>query len=224
MITSNINELQFLAKVKKDELNNKNSDFLNEIKNSSSKEDFTTTKTNSLTFDNIKDITLEEIDFLFKNDDDKQMAKNLRLATLFSNDDNLSKAMFNTVLGKPFNIGYSFLSNRYEDKHNYFTSLNTNRDLASLLHDSISKNIDSNTELKAHEQISQEKLDEVLLEVNSFSFLDAFSSTSYDQYNRYKDEENDYSYLYNDYYLQYQELIQKYKNSQDEINKIINQF
>jgi len=223
MITSNVNELQFLANVKKDELNIKNDDFIKEIKNSSKNEELSTSKTNSLTYKNIKNITLEEIDFLFKNDEDKQMAKNLRLATLFSDDENLSKAMFNTVLGKPFNLGYSYLTNRYEDKHNYFSSLNSKQDLTSLLHKSIvSKNTD--TELKAHEQISQEMLDEVLLEVNSFSFLDAFSTTSYDQYNRYKDEKNDYSFLYKDYYLQYQELTQEYKKTQDEINNIINQF
>ncbi len=65
-------------------------------------------KTADLSYENIKGITLEEIDTLFVNEDDKNMAKNLRLATLFSSDDYLSKALFNTVLGKPFNIGFSY--------------------------------------------------------------------------------------------------------------------
>ena len=223
MITSNINELQFLANVKKDDLNNKNSNFLEEVKNTSENEEFTTTKTNSLSFENIKGITTEEIEHLFENEDDKQMAKNLRLATLFSNDDNLAKAMFNTVLGQPFNVGYTFLSNRYEDKHNYFSSLSGNSKLSDLLHQSITNKI-NNKDMKPTDQIPQEQLDEILLEVNSFSFLDALNRNSKDQYGRYKDEDNDYSFLYNDYALQYEQLMQKYKNLQNQNNNIINQF
>lgn len=223
MITSNINELQFLANVKKDELNNKNSDFLEEVKNSNENEEFTTTKTNSLSFDNIKGITTEEIEHLFENEEDKQMAKNLRLATLFSNDDNLAKAMFNTVLGQPFNVGYTFLSNRYEDKHNYFSSLSGNSKLSDLLHKSMTNKI-NHQDMKPTDQIPQEQLDEILLEVNSFSFLDALNRNSKDQYGRYKDEDNDYSFLYNDYALQYEQLMQKYKDLQNQNNNIINQF
>jgi len=223
MITSNINELQFLANVKNDELNNKNSDFLEEVKNSSENEEFSTTKTNSFSFDNIKGITTEEIEHLFENEDDKQMAKNLRLATLFSNDDNLAKAMFNTVLGQPFNVGYTFLSNRYEDKHNYFSSLSDNSKLSDLLHQSMTNKI-NNKDMKPTDQIPQEQLDEILLEVNSFSFLDALNRNSKDQYGRYKDEDNDYSFLYNDYALQYEQLMQKYKDLENQNNNIINQF
>lgn len=107
MFTSNINELNFLASIKKDNISTKNQEFLKEVKNSLDK-DFKTDKTTSLSFENIKNISLEEIEYLFKDEENKQMAKNLRLATLFSNDENLSKAMFNTVLGKPFNMGFTF--------------------------------------------------------------------------------------------------------------------
>ena len=121
MITSNID----LIKAQISSSNNSNittnsNSFLSNLVNNSTTT--SSTKTNSLSYENIKGITLEEIDTLFVNEDDKNMAKNLRLATLFSSDDYLSKALFNTVLGKPFNIGFSYLSSSYEDK-NMFLSL-----------------------------------------------------------------------------------------------------
>ena len=115
MITSNINAIRATFQ---DTLtstqNNTLTSFISTLV--TNKEVSTTAKTDVLTYENIKGITLEEIDTLFKNEDNKNMAKNLRLATLFSNDDYLSKALFNTVLGKPFNIGFSYLSSSYEDK------------------------------------------------------------------------------------------------------------
>jgi len=222
LFTSNINELNFLANIKKDNISTKNQEFLKEVKNSLDK-DFKTDKTTSLSFENIKNISLEEIEYLFKDEENKQMAKNLRLATLFSNDENLSKAMFNTVLGKPFNMGFTFLSTKYEDKHNYFSSLNTNNSLSDLLHKSASYRI-NNENLKTTEQIPQEQLDEILLEINSFSFLDTLSSSYKNQYDTYKDKNSDYSFLYNDYYLQYEQLKQEYKNAQNQNTNFIKQF
>lgn len=222
MFTSNINELNFLANIKKDNISTKNKEFLKEVKTFIDK-DFKTDKTNSLTFENIKNISLEEIEYLFVNEEDKQIAKNLRLATLFTNDENLSKAMFNTVLGKPFNLGYNFLSTKYEDKHNYFSSQNSNNSLSGLLHKSANYKI-NNENMKTTDQIPQEQLDEILLEINSFSFLDTLSSSYKNQYDTYKDENSDYSFLYNDYYLQYEQLKQEYKNMQNQNANLINQF
>ena len=186
--------------------------------NNIEKESTSSPKTNALTFENIKGITLEEIDTLFK-DEDKSMAKNLRIATLFSNDDYLSKSLFNTVLGQPFNLGFSYLSDRYEDK-NVFLNSNTN-DFSDLFHSSI---ISRNTDLKSTDTISQDRLDEILTKVNSFNFLSVLTSTTKDKYGKYKDEDNEYSFLYNNYNLQYEELKYKYEEL-DNINKnIIKQF
>lgn len=116
MITSNvdsiISSLQNSSNATKTE--NSIESFISNL--TTNKQGDNTSKTDALTFDNIKGITLEEIDTLFK-DEDKAMAKNLRIATLFSNDDYLSKALFDTVLGQPFNLGFSYLSDRYEDKN-----------------------------------------------------------------------------------------------------------
>ena len=217
MITSNIDSIMAQVSSSTNATNKITSNtFLNNLVNNSALTQ-STIKTNSLSYENIKGISLEEIDTLFVNEDDKNMAKNLRLATLFSSDDYLSKALFNTVLGQPFNVGFSYLSNSYEDK-NMFLSSNTNS-LADLLHESITQRV-NNPNSNSTDVISQDRLDEILTKVNSFNFISALSNTSKKGYDKYKDKKDDYSFLYNDYNLKYQELVYKYKELEN-INKTL---
>ena len=221
MITSNIDSIMAQVSSSTNATNKITSNtFLNNLVNNSALTQ-STIKTNSLSYENIKGISLEEIDTLFVNEDDKNMAKNLRLATLFSSDDYLSKALFNTVLGQPFNVGFSYLSNSYEDK-NMFLSSNTNS-LADLLHESITQRV-NNPNSNSTDVISQDRLDEILTKVNSFNFISALSHTSKKGYDKYKDKKDDYSFLYNDYNLKYQELVYKYKELENINKTLIKQF
>ena len=221
MITSNIDSIMAQVSSSTNATNKITSNtFLNNLVNNSALTQ-STIKTNSLSYENIKGISLEEIDTLFVNEDDKNMAKNLRLATLFSSDDYLSKALFNTVLGQPFNVGFSYLSNSYEDK-NMFLSSNTNS-LADLLHESITQRV-NNPNSNSTDVISQDRLDEILTKVNSFNFISALSNTSKKGYDKYKDKKDDYSFLYNDYNLKYQELVYKYQELEDINKTLIKQF
>ena len=220
MITSNINAIRatFQDTVTSTQ-NNTLTSFISTLV--TNKEVSTTAKTDVLTYENIKGITLEEIDTLFKNEDNKNMAKNLRLATLFSNDDYLSKALFNTVLGQAFNLGFSYLADRYEDKNMFLSSKNNS--LSDLLFSSFTNKI-NNPNSKSTDVISQDRLDEILTAVNSFNFISALSNTSKKGYDKYKDEKNDYSFLYNDYNLKYQELLYKYQEFENINKNIIKQF
>ena len=221
MITSNIHSiLASLNHTKNNEIHNSEESFQNTLM--VNLEEPTRTKTNSLTYDNIKGITLEEIDTLFTNENDKNMAKNLRIATLFTNDDYLAKVLFNTVLGQPFNLGYSYLSDRYNDKSIFFSSKNSNN-LFDLLEESISQKLNNSTKSSTN-VISQDKIDEILTKVNSFNFISALSNSSKKGYDKYKNEKNDYSFLYNDYNLKYQELMYKYKELENLNKNIIKQF
>lgn len=220
MITSNINAIRatFQDTVTSTQ-NNTLTSFISTLV--TNKEVSTTAKTDVLTYENIKGITLEEIDTLFKNEDNKNMAKNLRLATLFSNDDYLSKALFNTVLGQAFNLGFSYLTDRYEDKNMFLSSKNNS--LSDLLFSSFTNKI-NNPNSKSTDVISQDRLDEILTAVNSFNFISSLSNTSKKGYDKYKDEKNDYSFLYNDYNLKYQELLYKYQEFENINKNIIKQF
>ena len=221
MITSNID----LIKAQISTANNANISsnsglFLNNLINNANAST-PSVKTDSLSYENIKGISLEQIDTLFKNEDDKNMAKNLRLATLFSSDDYLSKALFNTVLGEPFNVGFSYLSSSYEDKNIFLSS--SNNSLADLFHESITQ-IVNNPNSNSTDVISQDRLDEILTKVNSFNFISALSNTSKKGYDKYKDKKDDYSFLYNDYNLKYQELVYKYKELENINKTLIKQF
>ncbi|MDD2896371.1 MAG: hypothetical protein PHG81_10205 [Aliarcobacter sp.] len=221
MITSNIDSIMAqISNSTNSTIGTTSNQFLSTLVNSSTATP--STRTNALSYENIKGISLEEIDTLFVNEDDKNMAKNLRLATLFSNDDYLSKALFNTVLGQPFNIGYSYLTNSYNDK-SMFLSSSKNNSLADLLHESITQKI-ADPNAKSTDVISQDKLDEILTAVNSFNFVSALSNTSKQGYDKYKDKKNDYSFLYNDYNLKYQELVYKYQELENINKTLIKQF
>ncbi|WP_123377318.1 hypothetical protein [Aliarcobacter butzleri] len=179
-------------------------------------------KTADLSYENIKGITLEEIEKLFENEDEKNMAKNLRLATLFSKDENLSKALFNVILGQPFTVGFEYLTDRYSDKNSYFKSKYGNSSLFNLLHQSITNKVNQNT--SNTDVISQDMLDNILLEINSFDFMSSFSKTSKDGYNKYKNKDDRYLFLYEDYSLKYQELLTKYKELDNYNTNLIKQF
>lgn len=218
MIVSNINEILTNAKLTKSlEISNQNA-FINTLIESS--EDENIERNSDLTFDNIKGITLEEIQSVFVKQEDKDMAKNLRLATLFTDDVYLQKALFNTVLGQPFNVGYSYLFDSYEDKNIFLNSKDDS--LSDLLHKSLLTRIDD-YDMKPTDKISQTRINEVLTAVNSFSFVDALSSTYKDQYDKYEDY-NQYSFLYNDYNLKYQELKYKYDDMKNLDRLMLQQF
>lgn len=221
MFSSNINELNLKALFSQNNSISKSSGFLQTINNINSNDE-KKSRTDALTFENIKGISIEEIDEIFKDEEKNSMAKNLRIATLFSDDDYLGQAMFNTVLGQPFNLGYSYLFDRYEDKHSFFSS-GKNNSLADLLHKTMTNKLDTGDK-KATDVISQDRLDEILTQVNSFNFIDAISTTSKDQYGRYKDKDDDYSFLYNDYALQYEQLKFKYEELENINKNLIKQF
>ena len=207
-----------IAKLKLDNnfIEKPNNNFLNSvediIKNNNKKD-------SSFTFENIKGITLEEIEANFSTNEDKNLAKNLRLATLFTNDEKLSRVMFNAVLGKPFDVGYEYLVNRYNDKSIYskskFSAFNSS--LSDLLHKSVTNRMENK------QGISKENLDDILLQIHSFDFLSSFSRSSKKLKDRYKDD-NKYSFLYRNYELEYQDLIDKYKNLNNQNLDIIKQF
>ena len=222
MITSNINEILIKEQIKLESNKEKSTNpFIDSLIDTKNSIEQTSSRTNQLTYENIKGITLEEIESLFTNEDDKQMAKNLRLATMFTDDKYLGQALFNTVLGQDFQIGYSYLFDSYNDKHSYFSSLNSDNSLGDILNNYISTKIEDPT---STQQIPQEYLDEILLEVNSFNFITALSNTSKDQYGRYKDEDDDYAFLYNNYQLKYQELLYKYEDLKSYDEKLLQQY
>ncbi len=80
MISSNYDILLFKTNVNNNLEKNIDNIFSNSVENILNKDK---RRDNSLTFSNINGITLKEIDELFEDEEKKNLAKNLRLATLF---------------------------------------------------------------------------------------------------------------------------------------------
>lgn len=221
MITSKIDEVllqnQINKPLEKSFNNDAFIDALIDTKLDSSKQ-----RIKEFTYENIKGISLEEIEKIFDTKEEKQMARNLRLATMFTEDKHLAQALFNTVLGFDFKLGQNLLMESYEDKHSFLKSFTHKEFLISdLLHESIKKRVENKNSM---EVVPQNFLDEVLLEINSFNFLSTLLNTSKDQYENYKDKENNYSFLYKDYYMKYQELLYKYNDLKHLDRTLFNQY
>ncbi|AXH14927.1 hypothetical protein CP985_11485 [Malaciobacter mytili LMG 24559] len=170
-----------------------------------------------ISFKNINNMAFSEISTLFKNNEESQKIYNLKLATMFSNNINLSKALYDTVLEKPFNSGYEYMFRKYEDKSIF---LNSNKNsLSKLFEESVLYNSSS---LNTAQKIPQQKLDEILSVVNSFNFITALSGSYKDLYNKNKD--NKYAIFYKNYNLEYLELMQKFQRYEQETKILLNQF
>jgi len=224
MITSDINGI--LIKNQIDTQNNTSLENQNSFIDSliQAKDQNNLTNTDQFTYENIKQMSTEQIDLIFTNEEDNKMAKNLKIATMFTEDKYLGKALFNTVLGQPFELASNYLFDTYNDKHSYLSSLNSNNSLGDILNNYISYKIEAIKDGNTQQTIPQEYLDEILLEANSIDFLSSLSNSSKDQYGRYKDEDDDYSFLYSNYELKYQELLYKYDSLKSYEKNLINQY
>ena len=218
MISSNYDILLFKTNVNNNLEKNIDNIFSNSVENILNKNK---KRDNSLTFSNINGITLKEIDELFEDEDKKNLAKNLRLATLFTNDGKLANILFDTVLGKPFDSGFEYLSNRYSDKNSYLKSKSSfgSSTLFDMLHKSMEYRLNSSNK----SDIKKEDLDDILLEINSFDFISALSSCSKKGSQKYKNEEK-YSFLYKNYELEYKNIMEKYQDLDKKNLDIIKQF
>ena len=218
MISSNYDILLFKTNVNNNLEKNIDNIFSNSVENILNKDK---RRDNSLTFSNINGITLKEIDELFEDKEKKNLAKNLRLATLFTNDEKLANILFDTVLGKPFDSGFEYLSNRYSDKNSYLKSKSSfgSSTLFDMLHKSMEYRLNSSNK----SDIKKEDLDDILLEINSFDFISALSSSSKKGSKKYKDQEK-YSFLYKNYELEYKNIMEKYQDLDKKNLDIIKQF
>ena len=218
MISSNYDILLFKTNVNNNLEKNIDNIFSNSVENILNKDK---RRDNSLTFSNINGITLKEIDELFEDEDKKNLAKNLRLATLFTNDGKLANILFDTVLGKPFDSGFEYLSNRYSDKNSYLKSKSSFG--SSTLFDMLHKSMEYRLNRSNQSDIKKEDLDDILLEINSFDVISALSSSLKKGSQKYKNEEK-YSFLYKNYELEYKNIMEKYQDLDKKNLDIIKQF
>ena len=197
----------------KNEIKKSNNDFLNTINSIKNSTDI------ELSYEEVKKLSLEDIEKNYEDGDKKTLLKTLKMATMFSKDEILTKTLFNTVSNMPIENSYDYLSSKFSDKSNYLKAKSENISLFDLLHKSLSFSVNGNKN-----SISKEDLDDILLQVNSFNFLESLSSNYKTGSNKYKKDNNRYTFLYNDYAKDYEDIIKKYKDYESLDKSIIKQF
>ncbi len=197
----------------KNEIKKSNNDFLNTINSMKNSTDI------ELSYEEVKKLSLEDIEKNYEDGDKKTLLKTLKMATMFSKDEILTKTLFNTVSNMPIENSYDYLSSKFSDKSNYLKAKSENISLFDLLHKSLSFSVNGNKN-----NISKEDLDDILLQVNSFNFLESLSNNYKKGSDKYKKDNDRYTFLYKDYAKDYEDIIKKYKDYESLDKSIIKQF
>jgi antitoxin component HigA of HigAB toxin-antitoxin module len=197
----------------KNEIKKSNNDFLNTINSIKNSTDI------ELSYEEVKKLSLEDIEKNYEDGDKKTLLKTLKMATMFSKDEILTKTLFNTVSNMPIENSYDYLSSKFSDKSNYLKAKSENISLFDLLHKSLSFSVNGNKN-----SISKEDLDDILLQVNSFNFLESLSNNYKKGSDKYKKDNDRYTFLYKDYAKDYEDIIKKYKDYESLDKSIIKQF
>ena len=199
MISTNFEILSSSFKNSKNEIKKSNNDFLNTINSIKNSTDI------ELSYEEVKKLSLEDIEKNYEDGDKKTLLKTLKMATMFSKDEILTKTLFNTVSNMPIENSYDYLSSKFSDKSNYLKAKSENISLFDLLHKSLSFSVNGNKN-----NISKEDLDDILLQVNSFNFLESLSNNYKKGSDKYKKDNDRYTFLYKDYAKDYEDIIKKY--------------
>ncbi len=176
---------------------------------------------NKISFQDTQNMTLEELQSFYGSKETQQKIRNLYIATQFSSDLNLSLTLFNQVDTMSYEQSTSYLANLFTHKN---ISLDTQTDSFQkgvLLRKSIIEMIDD-PDIKAQ----QEKLEkEFSASMMQFDIMSHFNSMlDFGKSQKDKNQKSEYSFLYNNFYEQYDTLFSDYKNNKTLNDMLINQY
>ncbi len=197
---------------------NYNSLFKNEIEEKLEK--YNTNLDENFTFQKLKNMTPDEINKFYTNKAEATLLNTLKLSTMFSQNNSMNEAMFNIILSKG-NLGDSqvFLYNMMNNRNSYLS--NKNSDHGAWLRKSLIEQID-NPKIQ-NEQIEIEK--QFQLTMLQFDVAQHIRDMmGFLKVGRDKNEDNSsLSFLYNNSYLQYQNLYNEYEFIEQKNSELLNQ-
>jgi|GEM_PF-6622831 len=174
-----------------------------------------------ISFQDTQNMTLEELQAFYGSKETQQKIRNLYMATQFSSDLNLSLSLFNQVNSMSEEQSISYLASLFTHKN---ISLDTQTDSfqkGALLRKSIIEMIDD-PDIKAQ----QEKLEkEFSTSMMQFDIMSHFNSMlNFGRSEKDKNKDSEYSFLYNNFYEQYNTLFSDYNNNKSVTDMLINQY
>jgi len=173
----------------------------------------------SLTFENINNISVNEMEENYQDKQQVELFKILKLATLFSGNVNMNKAMFNSVLDqdgleKSQEYMYSMMSNR----NSYLSNSNDN---GAWLRSSLISELEGDAK---REQIQLEKeFLNTMLQFDVAQHMNDMMDFSKSGRDRNKNN-NDLSLMYNNTYLKYQNLFNEFEKIENNSAGLLNQY
>ncbi len=175
----------------------------------------------TISFKDTQNMTLEELQSFYGSKETQQNIRNLYMATHFSSDLNLSLSIFNQVNNMSEEQSVNYLANLFTHKN---ISLDTQTDSlqkGALLRQSIIEMIDD-PDIKAQ----QEKLEkEFTTSMMQFDIMSHFNSMlDFGKEEKDKNKNSEYSFLYNNFYSQYETLFNDYENNKELNDMLINQY
>jgi len=175
----------------------------------------------TISFKDTQNMTLDELQSFYGSKETQQNIRNLYMATHFSSDSSLSLSIFNQVNNMSEEQSINYLASLFTHKN---ISLDTQTDSfqkGALLRKSIIEMIDD-PDIKAQ----QEKLEkEFAASMMKFDIMSHFNSMlDFGRNEKDKNKNSEYSFLYNNFYEQYDTLFSDYKNNKSLNDIMINQY
>ena len=210
--TSNINT-QFQSETKKNE--NRPS-FKNEIQTNNNQS--STLNNEDLTYQNIKNMTPEEIDTLYTNKRQNALLNTLNLSTIFSGNSSMNEAMFNMVLSQDnLEDSQSYLYNMMSNRNSYLS--NKDNDNGAWLRKSLIEQIDDPT--IRNEQIELEKkFQYTMLQFDVAEHMSDMMNFSKTGRDNEKEDKGLFS-MFDNSYLQYQNLFDEYESIENKKSDLL---
>ena len=216
IITSNYNKIVTQAIVDKKEKDNGFKSTLNDFN-----EQNNNPSNDELSYQNIKIMTLDDIQALYGSQEIMQNIRNRYIATQFSSDSNMSLTMFKHIEDMPYEQSTSFLANMFTQRNIYLNKDIDTLQKGSLLRQSIIDMIED-PDIKAEQEKLEKEFNTTMMKFNIMDYFNNILDFGKNESDKNKDSQ--YGFLFNNFYEQYSTLFREYKDTKDINEMIIQQY
>ena len=175
----------------------------------------------TISFQNTQNMTLEELQSFYGSNQTQQSIRNSYIATQFSTDLNLSLSIFNQIGSMSDEQGISYLSSLFTHKSISLDSQTDSFQKGALLRKSIIAMIDD-PDIQAQQEEIEKKFLNTMMEFDIMSHMN--SMLDFGKSEKEKNKDSQYSFLYNNFYNQYDILFNDYQKNKELNNMLINQY
>lgn len=173
-----------------------------------------------LNFENIKSLTLDEIRTKIAPQLQDE-AKNLKLATLFSNDPIMQMTLFNTVNSGTYESNTSLLSNMFTHRNIFLNNQNDSMQMGAMLRKSILEQIDD-PDIKAQQEKLEKEFNYTMMQFEMSEYFNSMLDFGRDEKEKNKDSQ--YGFLFNNFYEQYAMLESNYSDIKNMSDMMVAQY